>query len=340
MCFVHPDWSNSDSPALSRRQFLGTGLAAGLTAATVDWGKSFLLPGLAEGAEAPSTSGGPGSAGVNFTWFGTDGWEITFGNKTILFDPWFSRFDTGFFAGKFNPNTPIKVEEALIDQHIKKADQILIGHGHWDHMADIPYIAKKTGAQVIGSETHANGLRASGVPEGKIVQVKGGEYMEFDGYTIEVFPGLHSMGPTKKHAVPGHLYHVPPLPDKVGDMPEGDSLVYMITIGGKFSIFLMSTANFVERAIAGLRPDVALVASIFANQIHKFTPRLLKALNYPGVILPTHWDNFEKPYSEPPQDLRAIFGDPANLDLWVKEAKQISPKSKIVVLKFFESYAP
>jgi hypothetical protein len=62
----------------------------------------------------------------------------------------------------------------------------------------------------------------------------------------------------------------------------------------------MSTANYIERAITGLKPDVALVASIFANQIHDFTPRLLKALNYPRVLLPTHWDNFEAPYSEPP----------------------------------------
>ena len=57
-------------------------------------------------------------------------------------------------------------------------------------------------------------------------------------------------------------------------------------------------------------------------------------------ILPTHWDNFEKPFTEPAQDLRAVFGDPGNLDLWVKEAKRVSPKSKVVVLKFFESYAP
>jgi len=339
MCFLDTSSLSQVAAGVSRRQFLGGGLAAGVAGTALGFGRSLLLPGVAEGAEPAPQSGGPGSAGANFKWFGTDGWEISFGNKTILLDPWFSRFDTGFFAGKFNAKTPIKVEEALIDQHVSKADQILIGHGHWDHMADIPYIAKKTGAQVIGSETHANVLRASGVTEGKIVQVKGGEFMQFDGYTIEVFPGLHSMGPTKKHAVPGHLYSVPPPPTTVGDMPEGDSLIYLITVGGKFSIFLMSTANFVERAIAGIKPDVALVASIFANQIHNFTPRLLKALNYPRVILPTHWDNFEKPYSEGPQDLRAIFGDPANLDLWVKEAKQVSPKSKIVVLKFFEAYA-
>jgi L-ascorbate metabolism protein UlaG (beta-lactamase superfamily) len=340
MCFFDPrGFQYAGGKSVSRRGFLGASLAAGLAVPSIDWGKSLVLPGLAEGAEPAPKSGGPGTAGVNFKWFGTDGWEITFGNKTILLDPWFSRFDTGFFAGKFNPNTPITVDEATIDQHVKKADQILIGHGHWDHMADIPYIAKKTGAQVIGSETHANVLRAAGVAEGKIVPVKGGEYMQFDDYTIEIFPGLHSMGPTKKHTVPGHLYSVPPPPTKVADMPEGDSLIYMITIGGKYRIFLMSTANFVERAIAGLKPDVALVASIFANQIHDYTPRLLRALNYPKIVLPTHWDNFEKPFSEGPQDLRAVFGDPANMDLAVKEIKRVSSKTRVVMLKFFESYA-
>lgn len=160
LCFVDMSSLSHVAAGVSRRQFLGGGLAAGVAGTALGLGKSLLLPGVAEGAEPAPKSEGPGSAGVNFKWFGTDGWEITFGNKTILLDPWFSRFDTGFFAGKFNAKTPIKVEEALIDQHIPKADQILIGHGHWDHMADIPYIAKKTGAQVIGSETHANVLRA------------------------------------------------------------------------------------------------------------------------------------------------------------------------------------
>jgi L-ascorbate metabolism protein UlaG (beta-lactamase superfamily) len=323
---------------ISRREFLGTGVAAGIMT-TASLGAPLLLPGLAEGAEPAPKAGGPGTAGVNFKWFGTNGWEITFGNRTILIDPWFSRFDSGFFAGKFNPKSPLKVDEATVDQHIKKADQILIGHGHWDHMADIPYIAKKTGAQVIGSETHANILRAYQVPEGQIIQVKGGEYMQFDGYTIEVFPSLHSMAAKTKKYGSFHLVSVPPLPSTIGELPEGDSFIYQLTIGGRFRIFLMSTANFIERQIAGLKPDVALLASIFHKEIHDFNGRLLRAINHPKIILPTHWDNFDKPFSEPPQDGRATMGDNANLDAWVKDAKQLSPKSKIVVLKFFESYA-
>jgi L-ascorbate metabolism protein UlaG (beta-lactamase superfamily) len=208
-------------------------------------------------------------------------------------------------------------------------------------MADVPYIAKKTGAMVIGSETHANVMRAAGVPEGKIVQVKGGEYMQFDGYTIEVFPSVHSMGGTKKYAVPGHLVSVPASPPtKVGDLPEGDTLIYVLRIGGKYTIFLMSSGNYVERAIAGLKPDVALIAPLFSNNTFDFTPRLVRALNYPKLVLPTHWDNFEAPLTGAPTDLRAIYGDPANLDLWVKEMKKVTPRTKIVTMPYFGSFAP
>ena len=340
MCFVDSAPLLA-SASVSRRGFLAAGALASAAIAAANVGRSLLLPGVAEGAETPSRSGGPGAVGVNFRWFGTNGWEISFANKTILVDPWLNRFESGFLQNALKPSALLPTDTALIDQHVKKADQILIGHGHWDHMADVPYIAVKTGAMVIGSETHANCMRAAGVPEGKIVQVKGGEYLQFDGYTIEVFPSVHSMGGNKKYAVPGHLVSVPSAPpSKIGDLPEGDTLIYLLTIGDKYRIFLMSSGNYVERAIAGLRPDVALVAPLFSNNTHAFTPRLLKALNYPKTILPTHWDHFEAPLSEPPRDLRSIYGDVANLDLWVKEAKTQSPKTRIVTMKYFESFAP
>src|SRR5258705_10100975 len=258
MCFI-------DTSGMSRRGFLTGSLVAG-AAAAASLGRSLVLPGVAEGAEPAPAGGGPGAAGVSFKWFGTNGWEITFGNKTILVDPWFNRFESGFLQNKLNHDTLLPTDTALIDQHVKKADQILIGHGHWDHMADVPYIAKKTGAMVIGSETHANVMRAAGEPDGKIVQVKGGEYMQFDGYTIEVFPSVHSMGGTKKYAVPGHLVSVPASPPtKVGDLPEGDTLIYVLRIGGEYTIFLISSGNYLQRAPPGLQPDVGPLAPPFPH---------------------------------------------------------------------------
>ncbi len=118
MCFIDPN-------GMSRRGFLAGSLAAG-TAAAASLGRSLVLPGVAEGADAAPAGGGPGTAGVSFKWFGTNGWEITFGNKTILIDPWFNRFESGFLQNKLSHDTLLPTDTALIDQHVRKADQILV----------------------------------------------------------------------------------------------------------------------------------------------------------------------------------------------------------------------
>ena len=34
-----------------------------------------------------------------------------------------------------------------------------------------------------------------------------------------------------------------------------------------------------------------------------------------------------------------VFGDPCNLDLWVKNLKKVSPESNVIVMDFFQPYA-
>jgi len=98
------------------------------------------------------------------------------------------------------------------------------------------------------------------------------------------------MAGTKKYAVPGHVVSAPPSPPtKLGELREGDTLIYGLTIGGTYGIFLRAPATTTERAIAVLRPDVGLIAPLFFNNTHACTPRLVKALNDPKVVLPTHW---------------------------------------------------
>jgi L-ascorbate metabolism protein UlaG (beta-lactamase superfamily) len=328
-----------DSGGVSRRAILQAGVAAG---ASLAGGLAF--PGVAAGAERAGKRRSDGRHGLRLTWFGTNGWKIQFRvgdtDRTILLDPWFGRYATGFFSGKFDPRTPLRpVDADLVDRHIPTAvDQILIGHGHWDHVADVPAIQRRTKAMVIGSETHWHLMRASGLPDEQLVIVKGGEVMAFDGYTIEVFSGLHSLGATKKFALPGHLLSDPPEPKGVGDLPEGDTLCYLLSIEGGPSVFLMSSANFVERAFTGIRPDIALVAGLFRDQIRNYTDRLTAALGHPRILLPTHWDNFERPYEDGAHDLRDILGEQGALDTFVRELKRSSPRSRVVVLDFFETF--
>ena len=325
---------------VSRRDVLRAGLAGGAAAL----GAPLAFPGIAAGAERARSSASSAPDGLRFTWFGTTGWKLEFqaggSRRTILFDPYLARFDTGFFRGAFDPETPLQpADSALIERHVPEAvDHILVGHGHWDHVTDVPAIQRRTNAMVIGSETHRHLMRAFGLPDEKLVIVEGGEVMAFDGYTIEVFAGLHSMGATKKFALPGHLLSDPPTPRVVGDLPEGDSLCYLVAVDDGPSAFLMSTANFMERAISGIRPDAALIAGVFRDQIAGYAHRLTRALGHPRVLLPTHWDNFERPYSEGAQDLRDVLGEPGSLDNFVRELKEASPRSRVVVLDFFESF--
>ncbi|HEV3362574.1 MAG TPA: MBL fold metallo-hydrolase [Acidimicrobiia bacterium] len=328
-----------ESGGVTRRALLQAGVAAG---ASLAGGLTF--PGVAAGAER---AGGPRARernGLRLTWFGTNGWKIQFQtngtDRTVLLDPFLARFKTGFLEGKFDPKTPLTPAASdLIDRHIPTAvDQILIGHGHWDHIADVPDIQRRTNAMVIGSETHWHLMRAAGLSDAQLVIVEGGEVMAFDGYTIEVFAGLHSLGATKKYVLPGHLLSDPPAPKVVGDLPEGDTLCYLLSIEDGPSVFLMSSANFVERAFAGIRPDVALIAGLFRNQIRNYTDRLTAALGHPRVLLPTHWDNFERPYDDGPHDLRDIVGEQGSLDTFVRELKRSSPRSRVVVLDFFETF--
>ncbi len=71
------------------------------------------------------------------------------------------------------------------------ADYIFVHHTHFDHAADVPYIAKKTGATVVGTESLANILRAHGIPNKQIITVKGGEDYSFGSFSVKVLPSLH-----------------------------------------------------------------------------------------------------------------------------------------------------
>ena len=102
---------------------------------------------------------------VRLTYLGTAGWEITDGKTVVIVDPYFSRLkdntpndrpapeDT---RPQINQGTLIVPDTAVINAHVRRADYILITHTHPDHALDMPYIARKTGAMVIGTASTGN----------------------------------------------------------------------------------------------------------------------------------------------------------------------------------------
>ncbi|MFI2780201.1 MBL fold metallo-hydrolase [Streptomyces sp. ALB3] len=310
------------------------------------FGRRTVLRGAAFGAAAPLlASSAPAAAArthrasptgsSSFRWLGTSGWRIDVEGRTVLFDPYITRFKTGLFEGAFNPCTKLRSDPERVRESIGRPEIVLVSHSHWDHIADVPHIAKATGARVVGTETTFHLLVAFGVDPAQISVVKGGEVLDFDGITVEVVSSLHSRNKQHTYFAPGTLHQPPPAaPRTIADLPEGDTLAFQVTAGsGAPSAFLMGASDFSERAVQGLRPDVAMIAVPSSASTSRYVPRLLRALGQPAVVVPVHWDNFEEPLSEPPRR------DPAmDLDAFVALVEEESSLSRVVVPDYHTTY--
>ena len=293
-----------------------------------------LIPATATATAATASAGdrgrgsGPDAGSATFRWLGTAGWRIDVGDRTVLFDPYLTRFTTGLYEGAFNPRTALQTRQEVVNAHIGRPDLVLVSHSHWDHLADVPHIARTTGARVVGTETTYHLLVALGVDAAQISVVKGGEVLDFDGIIVEVVPSLHSRNKKCAYFAPGTLNSPPPtVPSTISDLPEGDTLAFQVTAGGSGpSAFLMGASDFSERAVQGLRPDLAMIAVPSSSATHRYVPRLLRALGRPRVAVPVHWDNFETPLSGTPER------DPAmDLDAFVAQVEKESPATRVVV---------
>ena len=282
------------------------------------------------------------SAPVTLKYLGAAGWEISDGTTTILIDPYLSRIngpappgghsmpgDTRRAYGWSDIASP---DVAAIDAHIKRADFLLITHTHYDHVLDVPYIALKTHAVVIGTESTENVMRAYSVPEEQLITVRGGEDYEFGAFSLKVIPSIHSPLDHKRYfssATAPTGMKAPLTLEQIH--PEGGTLAYLIRFDGH-QILVFGGMNYIEREIVGLEPDVAVVgAGASRKEIYDYSGRLMRDLHYPALVFPTHWDNFLAPYSTSQQ---------TNLDAlqsFIQEIVAASPKTKVIVPKYFEA---
>ena len=290
---------------------------------------------------------------ITLSYFGAAGWEISDGKTIILVDPYLSRIKTSGLAAvtgavapssalggpiedsrrTFTPADVVESDEAVIDTHVERANFILITHTHFDHSVDMPYIAKKTGAVVIGTESTLNFARVSGVPEAQLVTVKGGEDFQFGDFSMRVIPSLHGVLPrplapltTRPEGFPANVK--PPVRlDQL--LVDGGTLAYLVRIGGH-QILVFGSMNYIEREIEGLRPDVVMIgAAPQRKDVYDYTARLLRLLGHPRLVLPTHWDRSNIPYD--------VSQEPAikRLQSFIGEVKAASPSSAVVVPEYF-----
>jgi len=235
-------------------------------------------------------------------WTGFSNFELAYDGKIILLDAYFDR-------GSNYP--PLGFAAA----DVKKADLILIGHAHFDHMSDAASVGMRTGAIIVGAPVTTEKLKTQSVPEKQIRTVTGtgGELLRFKGFTVEPILGLH--GQPDKHITEVMENALNSLAPKLTPAQQAEekaiqdrgtfdprvitegTIAYLITFDDGFRILYRDSGGHVtdyeKAAMAKLTGvDLALVAvsADFLNPLTEQQALEHMRLYKPDVYMPAHHD--------------------------------------------------
>ena len=258
-------------------------------------------------------------------WYGCATFRLTISSLVIFLDAYIDRI-------------PAAAGTGLRADDIERADWIVVGHSHFDHLWGAERIARRTGATIIGSHETVRIMEQEGVPLAQLLPVGGGERIRLSPeVTVTVYPSLHSCVWTLK----GGMFQ----PDEVclGDLgvtyqermarlqevmqglvslgPEvmehlqtsqqgvrgdGGSFVYLFETP-EGSLLYQDTSGHWTGIFHNLRPDVAILAAAGRGTIDgepiqgtlaQFVARQVDLLRPRRVIL-DHHDNWLPGFSVP-----------------------------------------
>jgi len=253
------------------------------------------------------------------TWYGTAGFRIETSGHVFLIDPYLSRNEEA------RPRLPIG-PEAVVD-----GSEIYLSHGHFDHMADVPRIARQTGATVYCSEVAAEALRRQGVADAQLVVACDGDVFEFGAYRAQRFAGTHirfdfpliaATFLRSISAVPTKVWLLP----RLRRWPRGQVLTWRFTLEaeGGHVVQHLGSAGCTEEKLARLAdlgaPDVLMFPLQGHTHICEIATRVVERLR-PRVVIPHHHDDFYPPLSQ------AVDVAP-----FVEAVRKLSPPVEVVML--------
>lgn len=298
-------------------------------------------PTSAQATPAPTSSSlGPRAKFARMSWLGTTGWKIQTPSTTVLVDPYLSRFDTGLAAGRFDPLTPLSTDSAAIDHALGAAgtragavDAILVTHTHWDHFADVPHIARTHGGTVFTTLTGYHLAQASDVPAKQVAVLRGAEELHVGDVVVRAVRSLHSRTGSGGLLFPGLHVQIPPRPETIADLPEGDTLAFLIRAPTGRSVLLMGASDFDDHALAGLSPDMVAMPVPSNDVTADYVSRLMEALDHPRLVVPVHWDDFESPLTNPPTTSAPMA---ARRDALANQIRRCSPRTKVLLPHYLD----
>jgi hypothetical protein len=259
----------------------------------------------------------PGARTVHLTYLGVGGWIFQRGRDQVLTGPLFtnpSLLRTGL-AGIHSDT--VAVDRGMAPYDVSHASAILVGHAHYDHLMDVPRVARHfaPGAVILGSTTVRNTLGTwSGLTDRVLVVDDSAGTVEKMGRWIHVAPGVRVM-PLLSHHAPHFegftLYHgtrdrlMSREPRWASEWLDGVTYAFLVDFldpdgSVAFRIYYQDAVSAPPRGLAppelvAERPvDVAILVPATFDQVDWYPEDLVQNLR-PHWVLEGHWEDFFVP---------------------------------------------
>lgn len=260
--------------------------------------------------------------GLRLQWLGTSGFRLSYAGFDLLIDPYLSR-----------PSLPmvlrarsLRCHAERIDQVIDRADAIVVGHTHFDHALDVPYLAQRHDAQVYGSTSMAHLMGLHGLIDRAHV-VEAGRIYAVGPFEVTFVPSVHSKLLAGLAVQSGgeltcdHLDHLSGNAYRCGQVWG-----IHIAVAGT-TLYHQGSANLIDDAIMHRNVDVFLMGIAGRGFTRDYARRMLQRLQ-PRMIVPHHYDDFFRPV-----DAGFRFSLNVNLGGFVEEVERVSTDFGIAALR-------
>ena len=220
---------------------------------------------------------------MEIRWLGHATFLLSDDGTKVLIDPFHSD----------NPASPVSADEV-------EATQILLTHGHFDHVGDVVAVSKRTGANVIATFELAAWCASQGAGDGNQGANLGGT-VEFEGGWAKLVPAIHT--------------------SQVDGGPATVANGFVVGLGGKTVYHLGDTAlTYDFKLVADRTPiDVALVP-IGGHYTMDWQDAVTAVeLIRPKQAIPMHYDTWP-PIEADPQQFKAEVEKRTDTEVVVLEA--------------------
>lgn len=245
----------------------------------------------------------PEAGAVTVTWLGISTLLFDDGETQIITDAMFTRISMlDIFLLRAVESDVAMVNYALAEYRVDRLAAIVPVHSHFDHAMDIGYVANRTTAVILGSESSANIARGANVPVDQYQILADGESRQFGQFSVTLIASKHApIGIGDNPWFPGTIDQPLYQPAPVTAWRTG--VAYSIFISHpRGTTMIQGSGGYVEGNLDGQSADVVMLGiagltGLGRDYVDRYWEETVQPLT-PARIFPIHHDDYSRPFGE------------------------------------------